>query len=69
MRVHASMHPALGGEQVVHAPYLERHIEILLQGNEHAAIIAMLLQLNSFDLHVRGRSVDARRERHYLSAY
>jgi hypothetical protein len=51
MRMLATVHLVLGGKQVIHAPDLERHVAVFFQGDEHAALIAMLLQLDSLDLH------------------
>jgi hypothetical protein len=66
--MHASMHIAFRGKQVVHAPNIERHVAILLQRNQHAAIVAMLLQLDSFDFHVSSQAMVVSRRSRLLSA-
>jgi hypothetical protein len=57
MRVPSPAHVAFGSEDVVHAPNHERHVALLFQRDKHAAVVAMLLQLDSFDFHGPGQAV------------
>jgi hypothetical protein len=53
------MHVTLRGEYVIHAPDDEGYVAIFFQRDEHAAVVTMLQQMDSFDFHVLGLAVDS----------
>ena len=65
----APMHVILRGEYVVHAPNDEGYVAILLQRDEHAAVVTMLQQLDSFDFHVLGLAVDSWNAPHVIECH